>query len=128
MTDKCPICGGATFIADNVSIYGVYDSFHFHKFKVTNVQELIDEWINHNSQPQPAIVNGDKINDLGPAELCPAIVCAGDKELRRVGEMVFWRGGNFDREKLEEYKNALLNDPDVPRLLERAGGNNGDTD
>ena len=76
-------------IADSVAIYGMYDCHSFQRYEGASVVEVIDKWIDHISTPIPAILNGREIDDLGPTSLCPAIVMSGNKELRRVGRIVF---------------------------------------
>lgn len=101
-----------------VSIHGMYDIHLFHRIKGRTVDEVIANWLLHNAQKQPAIVGGEQYEDLGPSNLCPAIVLSGKTELRRVGPMVFPRNDRMPKpEDVEAYRSALLSDPDIPRLL-----------
>ena len=109
-------------IADRVSIWGMYDCHCFHRIEGRNVDEIIDNWKAHNRKKQPAILSGTPVDDLGPSNLCPAIVLRGEKELRRVGQMVFPaegknRGQPKRPEDLEAYRAVLKADPDIERLL-----------
>ena len=99
--------------ADSVHVYGMYDNHLFHRIKGSTVDQVIDNWRAHNSEPHPAVNDQDKVFDLGPSSLCPAIVLCGAKELRRVGKMVFPKRV----EELEAYRTALESDPDISRLL-----------
>jgi hypothetical protein len=110
-------------VATRVSIHGMYDMHLFHQVTGRTVDEVINNWLTHISELQPAIVGGAKIDDMGPSNLCPAIVLSGEKELRRVGKMVF--PDDHTRKPrnpadLKEYRDALLADPDIPRLLAAA--------
>jgi len=125
---KCPTCGqDMPPKAMRVSISGMYDCHLFHSFTGKTVDDVIANWIAHNATPNPAIVSGRKVDDLGPAELCPAIVLSDTgKELRRVGPMVFYdlkiKLGEKPKQ-LKLYREALMADPDIPRLLmERSVG------
>jgi hypothetical protein len=110
-----------TEFADRVTVYGMYECHLFHRIEGRSVDEIIKKWLKHNRHKQPAIVGGDKWDDLGPSMLCPATVFQGDKELRRVGTLVFPDGGERGRpeslESLEKYRTALKDDPDIERLL-----------
>lgn len=106
--------------ADAVSIHGMYDMHLFHRIEGRTVDEVIENWIKHNSEKHPANVGGTDIDDLGPSELCPATVLLNGKEVRRVGKMVFcdYKSGEVrDEAALEAYRKALSDDPDIPRLL-----------
>lgn len=86
-------------IADRVSTYGMYDCFLFHEFKGKSAEEIAQAWQAH------------KDAELGKTSLCPVIVLEGDKELRRVGQMVFRHA------ELQQWIDACNADPDIPRLL-----------
>ena len=105
--------------ADRVSIHGMYDMHLFHSIPGATVDEVIANWRQHNRELQPATVGGRPVDDMGPSSLCPATVLAGKKELRRLGPMVFQRGsrGECDEHALKAWRDAMLADPDVPRLL-----------
>jgi hypothetical protein len=111
----------ATQAADEVSIHGMYDMHLFHRVTGKTVEEVIANWLAHNSEPQPAMVDGRKVDDMGQSMLCPAIVLSRGKEVRRVGQMVFpsyeRRGTPRNPDDLEAYRQALLKDPDITRLL-----------
>lgn len=96
-----------------VLIWGMYDCHMFHGIKANSVEGIIEKWLEHNSKPTACFFEGsDRPHNLGPSALCPAIVLNGDKELRRVGNMI------HDKDQdLEPYRKALLADPDISRLL-----------
>ena len=109
-----------------VSIHGMYDCHLFHQYTGATVDEVLMNWLEHISKPIPAIMYGKRVDDIGPTSLGAAIVLEGDKELRRVGDMVFARVIDYgkatqrvepDLQALIAYRNALLSDPDIPRLL-----------
>lgn len=120
----CPNCGhhvGTAPVADRVAIHGMYDMHLFHPVEGATVDEVIANWRQHNATLHPATVDGREVDDMGPSSLCPAIVLAGKKELRRVGSMVFQMGNEraaCDKAALKAWRDALLADPDIPRLLE----------
>ena len=121
---KCIHCGNEiNDMPTRVSIHGMYDMHLFHKIEGRTVDEVIDNWKKHIAQPIPAIVGDRKIDDMGPSSLCPAIVLAGDKELRRVGEMVFTdyntRCPRAEAD-VDAYRKALLSDPDISMILASA--------
>src|SRR5699024_5092470 len=114
----CKHCGHEQQEPDRVSIWGIYDMHLFHKYDGSTVDEVIDNWLAHISEPILAIVGERKIDDMGPTDLCPAVVLAGEIELRQVGKMVHVRKDRKpDQEDIESYRQALLADPDIPRLL-----------
>jgi hypothetical protein len=109
-----------------VSIHGMYDCHLFHPYTGRTVDEVLMNWLEHISKPIPAIMHGQRVDDIGPTSLGPAIVLYGDKELRRVGKMVFARVTDYGKETqrvepdlqaLIAYRRALLDDPDIPRVL-----------
>lgn len=106
-------------VALRVSIYGMYDCHAFQKIEAKSVDEVIAKWLEHNANMDDA---------YGPTSLCHAIVLDGDRELRRVGKMVFpdeKTGAAKHPADIEKYRQALLNDRDIPRLLahpSRPGG------
>jgi len=109
-------------LAARVSIHGMYDMHLFHEIKGKTVDEVIKNWKEHNKKKHPAVVGDREVDDMGVSALCPAIVIdANDKELRRVGSMVFcaYDGSRKPRseEDVEAYRAALLADPDIPKLL-----------
>jgi hypothetical protein len=93
----------------------------FHSIDGRTVAEVIDNWLAHNAHKQPALVGGQRVDDMGQSSLCPATVLLGDTELRRVGSMVFpdynQCGKPKSQESLDAYRKALESDPDIPRLL-----------
>ena len=117
----CPHCGNEInqYPATRVSIYGMYDCHAFKQFTGSTVDEVIDNWLSHCKQLHPAILGDHEVPDLGPTMLGPAIVLSDKKELRRVGEMLF--PGHITRlpdpTKLAAFRRALMDDPDIPRLL-----------
>lgn len=111
--------------ATRVTIWGMYDMHLFHRIKGRTVDEVIANWLRHNSEKQPAIVGDREVEDMGQSALCPATVLFGDKELRSVGRMVF---PNYDKRgqpripaELETYRAALKADADIVRLLRLSG-------
>lgn len=121
---KCESCNGmgeALVKPKNlrVSIWGMYDTHLFHKYGGATVDEVIVNWLSHIAEPIPAMVGEKKVDDLGPTSLCPAIVLDGDKELRRVGEMVHvdFKTRSPRIKDVERYRRALKADPDIPRIL-----------
>ena len=92
---------------------GMYDCHCFERFTGKTVDEVISNWQKHSEKDTLAYLGQDKTpSNIGVTVLCPAIVLdANDKELRRVGEMVFERGDP------SLWRDALLADPDIPRLL-----------
>lgn len=123
MTDKkegnaCHFCGQELPPADGVSIFGMYDMHLFHRYDGSTVDEVIANWISHISKPIPASIDGVHVDDMGPTFLCPARVTVNGKDIRSVGDMVLVRTGRMpDLEELKKYREALLADPDIPRLL-----------
>ena len=122
MGNRCKCCGQPldNVEPDNISISGMYDAHVFDQYSGSTVDEVITQWRERNSKPIPAILGDRKVDDLGPAYLCPAIVSRGNLELRRVGKMVpadYHHRGPRSENDLEEYRQALLSDPDIPRLL-----------
>ncbi len=109
-TEHCPECGAVVReLADSVSIYEMYDNHGFRKLTASTVDETINLWLEQLNQ-----------SSRGLSFLCPAIVLNGKKELRRVGQMVFF---DYNTKKpkageLEAYRQALLADPDIQVLLE----------
>ena len=119
---KCENCGHEieTDKADRVSIHGIYDMHLFHRYTGATVDEVIANWRQHISEPIPAMVGDREIEDMGPTDLCDAIVLSDKKELRRVGGMVFADSETRaprDENAVERYRQALLADPDIPQLL-----------
>jgi hypothetical protein len=96
--------------ANRVSVHVMYDCHLFRKLEGASVQALIEDWQHECEKPEP---------DLGEPFLCPAIVLDGDKELRRVGSMVF-PGAPDTTKKLEEWRTLVSRDPDIPRILAHA--------
>lgn len=107
--------------AARVSIHGMYDCHLFHEITGSSIDEVISNWVKHISKTIPAIfAGGQKVSDLGPSCLCPAIVLdEHGKELRRVGKMVFpdYSTRTPDPTSLAKYREALLSDPDIANLL-----------
>lgn len=104
----CPYCG-AERPEHPASVYtfGMHDNHTFTHLTATSVDGLIAEW-------RAAVAAGDDM------ELCPAIVMVGRREIRRVGKMVFHdyhRREPRSEDDVEAFRQALLADPDIPRLL-----------
>ena len=121
MSERCQHCGQSVTEpqANRLSISGMFDCHLFCSYPGNTVDEVITAWKDQNSKPYPAMVEDRQIDDLGFADLCPVIVLHDDKELRRVGQMVMqdWKTKTYLPEELEAYRQALLDDPDIPRLL-----------
>ena len=103
-----------------VSIWGMYDCHLFHKYTGSSVDEVLENWQNHIEKLIPAqFSDGTKVEDLGPTALCPAIVLDGNRELRRVGKMIFadYKTRRPARKDLQAYRRALLADPDISNIL-----------
>lgn len=97
-------------MATRVSTHVMFDCHLFGELKARTVQGLVDEW-------RMFIKGGAKYSErYGPAYLCPVSVMDGDKELRRVGTMVFPDSGECDRE-LGKWLREVNADPDIARLL-----------
>ncbi len=105
--------------ATRVSIHGMFDCHLFKRYTGSTVDAVIESWLEHISKPIPANLCGEKVDDLGPTYLCPAIVLCGDREIRRVGKMVIadTKTRLPRANEVEAYRQALLADPDIPRLL-----------
>jgi len=118
--ELCEKCGQFVVTQpDGVSIKGMFDCHLFCPFSGSTVDEVIAQWREQNSKPYPAIVGGQEVSDLGFAYLCPAIVLLNGKDVRRVGEMVMqdYKTKQPCEDEVRAYRQALLNDPDIPRLL-----------
>ena len=101
-------------IAARVSIHGMYDCHCFERFTGMYDCHCFERFTGKTvDEDTLAYLGQDKTpSNIGVTVLCPAIVLdANDKELRRVGEMVFERGDP------SLWRDALLADPDIPRLL-----------
>ena len=116
--NECKACGGE-LKADRVYIHGMFDCHLFHPYTGRTVDELIGNWKSHIAGLIPAVFeDGQKVADIGPTTLCPAVVMAGKIELRRVGPMLHVGPDRKpDPEEVERYRAALESDPDIPRLL-----------
>lgn len=99
----------ADLIADRISTHAMYDCHLFRTLKADTVDGLIDEWREECENPDER---------YGAPFLCPVIVSEGDREIRRVGRMLM----RYEPEPVERFREALLGDPDVPRLLAERGG------
>lgn len=103
-------------IANRVSSYVMYDCHLFRELKGRTVDELIADWEQECANPD---------DRYGAPCLCPVIVMEDKQEIRRVGPMVFpanaYRHPVKTAAELENFRKAMLGDPDVVRLLaERA--------
>lgn len=96
--------------ANRVSVHVMYDCHLFRKLECVSVDALIEDWQRECANPDP---------DYGQPFLCPAIVLDDDKELRRVGSMVFPDSADTAK-KLDEWRALVSRDPDIPRLLANA--------
>lgn len=99
-------------IANRVSSSAMYDCHLFRPLKGATVDELIIDW-------QLECITPD--DRYGKPMLCPVIVLEYNKEIRRVGKMVFpaeqYRPQSKVDEDVRAFRHALLSDPDVSRLL-----------
>jgi hypothetical protein len=121
---KCSYCGQeAELLADRLSIHGMYDMHLFHKIHGKSVDELIDNWRKHIAEPIPAMVGDRNIDDMGVSWFCPVIVLSGETEVRRVGKGIFAdykTRAPRSEDDVNEFRQALLDDPDITRLLATA--------
>lgn len=118
----CPHCGNPTEVAVRVSVHGMYDTHLFHRVEANSIKGVIEAWEEHNASPNPAIVGGVEVDDLGPSALCPVDVMTADREsIRRVGTMVF-PGSPRYADQLESWRSAVEADPDIRRLLAKQEG------
>lgn len=96
---------------NKVSCWAMYDCHAFTRLRGTTVDELIDHWKRL----------CDKPDEYGQPSLCPIIVMEDDKEIRRVGEMVFPHDGYRSKAKIADdisrFRQEALADPDISRLL-----------
>ena len=77
----------------HVSFYGMYDHMSFARHNGNCLLNVIFNWIYNNSSPKYATYErfGDKVTvDLGPTDLCPAVVVYDDGQERNVGVWVAW--------------------------------------
>ncbi len=90
--------------ADRLSVYWMFDDHTFHKLPTGTIDEII--------------AAADKV--LGDGMLCPIIILAGDKELRRVGHGAhrYSCSSVVDEYKsqVEAWRVAAYADPDIVRL------------
>ena len=101
-------------LATRISAYVMYDCHLFRKLNGTSADELIADWRRECAYPDP---------EYGAPYLCPVIVFDGERELRRVGRMVFREGpGTWPEtdDAVRDWKIAVESDPDIPRLLAAA--------
>ena len=94
-------------IANRVSSSVMYDCHLFRQLKGTTVDELVADWRKECTSPDER---------YGEPMLCPLIVLDSDKEMRRVGPMVFPSSGDLDA-KLGEWIRLAKADPDISRIL-----------
>lgn len=96
-------CAPKEPLAARLSLYGMYDCHNFDSLRGRTVDEVIERWRDMEDKTM----------------LCPVIVLdARDKELRRVGPMVFRAyDGTPNEKQLADWRAACLADPDIPRLL-----------
>jgi hypothetical protein len=94
-------------LATRVSSHVMYDCHLFRELKGSTLEELVEDWRKECEKPD---------EKYGPSYLCPLSVLSGDKELRRVGQMVFPDTADTDR-KLGEWLRLAKADPDITRIL-----------
>jgi len=105
---KCPHCGQVSNKGARVSTYVMFDNHTFKQLHANTVDGLIEEWRALNQSGSECLKRN------GRADLCSVIIItASDKELRRVGSMVFRNSGP----ELAQWRAALLSDADVVALL-----------
>lgn len=68
-------------IANRVSCWGMYDCHAFVKFEADTIDGVFEAW-----KAKCAEKKGSR---YGAPDLCPIIVMDGQKELRRVGSMIY---------------------------------------
>lgn len=99
-------------IANRISSHVMYDCHLFRPLKGATVDELIIDWQLECATPE---------DRYGQPMLCPVIVLEDDKEIRRVGKMVFpatdYRPQTKVGEDVKAFRHALLSDPDISRIL-----------
>lgn len=93
-------------VANRVGSHVMYGCHLFRPLKGVSVQALVDDWLKECMAP----------SEMGAPYLCPLIVLDGDKELRRVGQMVFANNDDTDK-RLGEWIRLANADPDIPRIL-----------
>lgn len=93
-----------------VSTSVMYDCHLFRQLLGLTVDEIIADWLRECREPDPQV---------GRPYLCPAIVLQGDRELRRVGPMIFKAD---DAVGIEKWRSALLDDPDISAALAARAG------
>jgi hypothetical protein len=95
-------------IPDTVSTWSMHDAHYFVELKGSSVDELIEQW------------RGLEVGH----SLCPVRLKVGDKQIRKVGKMVhaIYDSSPADAKALQDedlraWREALLDDADVVRLL-----------
>lgn len=110
MSTPCPFCS-RPIEATRVSTHTMYSCHLFGRLTANTIKGLIAEWQAEADAPDAR---------YGPPYLCPVTVMAGEKELRRVGPMVFpddLLGTRSNRGGLRAWERAVSDDPDISRLL-----------
>ena len=101
-------------VATRVSAHVMYDCHLFRALKGASVEALVKDWQQECAKPNEG---------YGRPMLCPVIVLDGEKELRRVGEMVFpatmYRDKTEVAAKLKKWVKAVSDDLDIERLLQQ---------
>ncbi len=104
---KCEHCGNeAPDRADRTSCYWMWDNHTFSRLDGT-IEEMIAQAVGYEEKDHWGM-------------LCPVIVLAGQKELRRVGACTHGRGDKDQSgfiESIEQWKSEILADEDVRRLI-----------
>ena len=88
-----------------VSAHVMYDCHLFRPLGGRTVDDLLADWRRECAAPEER---------YGRPYLCPVIVLQEERELRRVGPMVFRVA---DEAGVAAWRSALLDDPDIPALL-----------
>lgn len=96
--------------ATRVSVHGMYDCHLFTRYAGSTPQEIVSKW-------QAECQNPDE--KYGAPMLCPAIVLDGDKELRRVGPMVFPYDVPNLKEQTKRWLSEVNADPEIRVVLLR---------
>jgi hypothetical protein len=101
--------------ATHVRTHFMYDCHLFHHSDARSIDELVKLWQAECEKPDKR---------YGPPMLCPVIVMEGEKEVRRVGHMVFPKTP-YSECDLGSWLDPVRRDPDIERLLGERGTANG---
>jgi hypothetical protein len=96
-------------VANRAATHLMFDCHAFDELKSNSIQGLVEEW-------QSLCMNEEYTRDYGKPYLCPVIIMDGDKELRRVGTMVFPDSRDCG-EQLAKWIGQCKADPELERVL-----------